>query len=543
MVANPPFSLKNWTQGFNPHEDLYDRFTGFGVPPEKNGDYAFLLHIVASLKSTGKGAVILPHGVLFRGNAEATIRRNLVQKGLIKGIIGLPANLFYGTGIPACILVIDKEDADRRSGIFMVDASKGFAKDGNKNRLREQDIHQIVDVFNKQLEIPRYSRLVPYAEIADPKNDFNLNLPRYIDSQEPEDIQDIAAHLLGGIPARDVDALAPYWEAYPTLKSALFVPGDRPGYYRPAVAKEDLKNTIFNHPDFRAFSAGLGELFRSWADQTAQELKALPKGFKPKETIHRIAERLLENYHGKPLVDKYEVYQHLMDFYHETMQDDLYQISEEGWSAVPYRLVEKNKKSGKETAKGWTCDLLPPALISERFFPSEKEALDQLDAAKEAVAAQLAELEEEHGGEEGLFADFEKVNKNTVAKRRKELGKHPEATEEAAVLDQYLTLADKLAALSAQAKAAAETLDQNTFARYAQLSPEEVRDLVVDHKWMAAIDASIQGELDRISQRLTGRVKELMERYETPLPAIDRELAVLEAKVNAHLQKMGFVWG
>jgi type I restriction enzyme M protein len=214
-VANPPFSLKNWTQGFNPGEDEFGRFTGFGIPPEKNGDYAFLLHIIASLKSTGKGAVILPHGVLFRGNAEAEIRKNIIQKGLIKGIIGLPANLFYGTGIPACIILIDKEDAEKRKGIFMIDASKGFTKDGNKNRLRDQDIHKIVDVFNKQLEIPKYSRFVSNQEIADSKNDYNLNIPRYIDSQEAEDIQDISAHLLGGIPERDVDALAEYWTAYP----------------------------------------------------------------------------------------------------------------------------------------------------------------------------------------------------------------------------------------------------------------------------------------------------------------------------------------
>ena len=151
-VANPPFSFKAWSNGFNPGDDLYKRFT-YGVPPDKNGDYAFLLHILTSLKSTGKGAVILPHGVLFRGGAEASIRRKLVSRGYIKGIIGLPANLFYGTGIPACILVLDKEGAAARQGIFMIDASKAFLKDGNKNRLRAQDIHKIVDVFNRQVEI------------------------------------------------------------------------------------------------------------------------------------------------------------------------------------------------------------------------------------------------------------------------------------------------------------------------------------------------------------------------------------------------------
>ncbi len=189
-------------------------------------DYVFLLHILKSLKSTGKGACILPHGVLFRGNAEAEIRKSLIERGYIKGNIGLPANLFYGTGIPACIIVLDKEgavqthgSASPQKGIFMVDASKGFIKDGNKNRLREQDIHKIVDIFNKQTELPKYSRLVSVEEISDPKNDFNLNIPRYIDSQEAEDIQDIAAHLLGDIPNADIDALQEYWTAYPSLRN------------------------------------------------------------------------------------------------------------------------------------------------------------------------------------------------------------------------------------------------------------------------------------------------------------------------------------
>ena len=181
-VANPPFSAKAWSSGLDPANDEFKRFE-YGIPPAKNGDYAFLLHLTASLKSKGKGAIILPHGVLFRGNKEADIRRNLIQRGLIKGIIGLPANLFYGTGIPACIVVIDKENAHARTGIFMIDASKGFLKDGNKNRLRAQDIHKIVDVFKRQIELPRYSRMVPQAEIGSPANDYNLNIPRYIDSK------------------------------------------------------------------------------------------------------------------------------------------------------------------------------------------------------------------------------------------------------------------------------------------------------------------------------------------------------------------------
>lgn len=182
-----------------------------------------------------------------------SVRKNLVLKGYIKGIIGLPPNLFYGTSIPACIVVIDKENAAARTGIFMIDASKDFIKDGNKNRLRDRDIHQMVDVFNNQIAIDKYSQMVPLAKISDPKNDFNLNISRYIDSTEPEDIQDIGAHLLGGIPNRDVDDLSSYWEVFPTLREQLFVPADRDGYSNVTVDPGSIRDTILAHPEFQAF--------------------------------------------------------------------------------------------------------------------------------------------------------------------------------------------------------------------------------------------------------------------------------------------------
>jgi type I restriction enzyme M protein len=264
VVANPPFSTKAWSSGFNPAEDEFKRFA-YGIPPAKNGDYAFLLHILASLKSTGKGAVNLPHGVLFRGGAEGEIRRNIVRRGYVKGVIGLPANLFYGTSIPACIIVLDKENTAARKGIFMVDASKGFIKDGNKNRLRAQDIHKIVDTFTRQAEIPKYSRMVPLAEIE--ANDFNLNLPRYIDSTEPEDLQDIDAHLRGGIPNRDIDGLDRYWQVFPMVRSTLFKRADRPGYTRLKVPIGEVKATIIGHAEFTPFNQSVTALFKKCGDQ------------------------------------------------------------------------------------------------------------------------------------------------------------------------------------------------------------------------------------------------------------------------------------
>ena len=374
VVANPPFSDKRWSTGLDPMNDPFDRFESFGVPPGRQGDYAYLLHIVRSLKSTGKGACILPHGVLFRGNVEAEIRRNLVRKGYIKGIVGLPANLFYGTGIPACIVVIDKEDAQSRKGIFMIDASRGFMKDGPKNRLRSMDIHKIVDVFNKRLDVQKYARMVSFSEIE--QNEFNLNLPRYIDSQTPEDRQDIAGHLQGGIPSSDVDALERYWVVFPELRHDLFKE-NRPGYLDLSVEKSTIKTAIHEHHEFVAFIADMNAHFAVWRDTNAAALKALKAGCHPREIIERLSEGLLAHYADKSLIDPYDVYQHLMDFWSETMQDDCYLIAAEGWKAETYRVIEADKK-GKERDKGWACDLIPKALVVARYFFKEQAAIDQL---------------------------------------------------------------------------------------------------------------------------------------------------------------------
>jgi len=538
VVANPPFSDKRWSTGLDPLKDPFERFKPFGVPPAKQGDYAYLLQIVRSLKSTGKGECILPHGVLFRGNAEAGTRRSLVRKGYIAGIIGLPANIFYGTGIPACIIVIDKQDAHTREGIFMIDASQGFMKDGPKNRLRAQDIHKIVDTFTKRLDIPGYSRMVFFEEIE--KNEFNLNLPRYIDGQQAEDVQDIEGHLRGGVPAADVEALQTYWAVCPNLKTALFKQ-IRPGYLALTVDKEAIKPTIFEHPEFVAFTAGMNDHFNEWRKRSAATLKALQPGFLPKEMIFALSKDLLSHYADMPLIDKYDVYQHLMDYWAETMQDDCYLIFADGWKAEPSRIIEKNKK-GKEKDKGWTCDLVPKTLIVACYFAEEQEAIEQLAAELDGETSRMTELEEEHGGEDGDFAELDKVNKGNVTARRKEIKGDPTATDEAAVLKDWLNLAKEKADLKKRLKVAEADLDAKAYAHYPKLAEDEIKALVVDDKWMAALGAEIHGEMDRISQVLTQRVKELAERYDTTLPELADEVETLGAKVDEDLERMGFSW-
>jgi type I restriction enzyme M protein len=552
-VANPPFSAKAWSSGLDPGNDEFKRFE-FGVPPLKNGDYAFLLHLIKSLKSRGKGAIIMPHGVLFRGNKEAEIRRNLVQRGLIRGIIGLPPNLFYGTGIPACIVVVDKEHAHARTGIFMIDASRGFLKDGNKNRLRSQDIHKIVDVFNRQIELPRYSRMVPVAEIANPANDYNLNIPRYVDSSEPEDLHDLDAHLNGGIPVHDIDALESYWRVFPTLRQTLFKENGRTGYVDPVVPPNRLKETLLDQAEFRAFGDRVASLFNDWWAAHEPALKDIKVNDLPRELIHMLSEDLLARFTDVPLLSRYEVYQRLMDYWAEVMQDDVYLIAADGWldAARPRGIVEDAERKVKETPdltigrKKYKMDLVPPSLVIPRYFAEKRAAIEALQAKQEAAGRELEEFVDEHSGEEGLVAealnDKGNATKSGVKERLKEIERDVESGDERDILIRCLALIESDSNAARAVKEAQGALDKEVLGRYGKLTEAEIKTLVVEDKWRASLRAAIEAEVQRLTQQLAGRVKELEKRYAQPLPALEREVQSLDAKVKDHLNKMGWTW-
>ncbi|MBP6735353.1 MAG: N-6 DNA methylase, partial [Chromatiaceae bacterium] len=458
----------------------------------------------------------------------------------IKGIIGLPANLFYGTGIPACILVLDKEGAAGRKGIFMVDASKGFIKDGNKNRLRARDIHKIVDTFTRQLATPKYARLVPLAEIE--ANGFNLNLPRYIDSTEPEDTQDIAGHLKGGIPDADIDGLAAYWRVFPTLRLEFFAPlrrGEGPGegaggYSQPKVEASQVKAAIFAHPEFTAFNQRVTRLFAGWQAANTPRLTGIQPGDRPKVLIETLAESLLETFRGHEaiasLIDPYGVYQQLLDYWAETLQDDAWMIASDGWQALP---------DGKPNT-----DLIPPALIVARYFANEQAAIEHQEAERDAIGRQMEELDEEHGGEEGLLNEAKndkgKLTKLSVKARQTAIRRDPEAADERKLLNAYANLIDREAAAGKAVRDARKALDARVTGQYAKLTTAEIKTLVVEDKWLAALSSSVQGELDRVSQALTGRIRQLAERYATPLPRLAAEVETLAARVDEHLKRMGF---
>ena len=551
-VANPPFSAKAWSNGLDPAHDEFRRFE-YGIPPARNGDYAFLLHLVVSLRSRGKGAIILPHGVLFRGNREADIRRNLVRRGLIRGIIGLPPNLFYGTGIPACILVIDKENAGAHAGIFMIDASRGFEKDGNKNRLRAQDIHRIVDVFNRRTEVPRYSRLVPEAEIASPANDYNLNLPRYIDSSEPEDLHDLEAHLKGGIPDRDIDNLDPYWKVFPSLRRTLFTGNGRDGYSEARVETQHVKTTILAHDDFELYQKRVSDIFDGWRETHEPFLEAMEAESTPKEVIHRLSEDLLVRFDVLPLLDPYDVYQRLMSYWDETMQDDVYLIVSDGWieASRPRGVIEDKDRKIKEAPdltigrRKYKMDLIPPALVVARYFGREQAVMDELRRRHEGAASELATFVDEHTGEGGLLEgipnDRGKVTRGALQGRLEDIQDQddPESHEERDALARCLALLEDESALAKTVRTTQAVLDERVLDHYAALTEPEIKTLVIEDKWLASIQAAIEDELQRITQRLAGRVRVLEKRYARPLPKLEEDVAMFNAKVEGHLKRMG----
>ena len=552
IVANPPFSTKSWLKSAKA-EDEYHRWgegVKIGVPPEKNGDYAFLLHIVRSLKQTGCAACILPHGVLFRGNAEAQIRKYLVaEKRYIKGIIGLPANLFFGTGIPACIIIIEKSESASRKGVFMIDAKGGYIKDGAKNRLREQDIRRIVDVWQSQRDVPHFARFVPMEEIE--RNDYNLNIPRYVSAPDTEILQDIDAHLYGGLPKHDIDQLSSYWDVCPSLRDDLFSEHTtREGYYSLNCEQDAIRDTVSANADFQKQSEVFKRSFADWCNKHRDELNSLVQGFAPKTLIEQLGNSLLDIFGtDKSLVDAYDVYDCLMNYWGETMQDDCYMISSGSWTVqlyTPQPASKKNDDKKKKEKKAATpedivCDLLPVPIVVAEYFADKRDlivAAEELLSQNEAQLAELIEEQAENFLDEDNFPDGKMTDAN-IKKRIKALDKKADA-EELAVLQKYLKLKEDMSFVKRTVKNLKYDLLTALLVKYAALSEEDIKRLVIEKKWFASFGSRLDGEMQRISQQLTSKVSALAERYAQTLPEIDAEIADLEAKVAAHLKQMGY---
>ena len=557
VVANPPFSQKSWLKSAK-ENDMFERWgngvvdleegsrtpSSIGVPPEKNGDYAFLLHIIKSMAADGKGACILPHGVLFRGNAEGEIRKNIVKAGYIKGLIGLPQNLFYGTGIPACIIILDKQEASDRKGIFMIDAKDGFVKDGNMNRLREEDIQRIVDTWEAWVDVPHYARFVPQEEIV--KNDYNLNIPRYIEARDTEIVQNIEAHLKGGLPKHDIEQLSDYWDALPTLKDEL-VKDQGNGYYAWAVSREQIDGIINNNEDYQTQQATLKHHCRTdFMEQWQETIYDLAESSeKPKALIERMGQSIRNLFgEGNLLVDEYDAYEQLMNYWAETMQDDVYMIMADGWK-LNLRPKQKEDKKEKKmvpvVVKTWNdleSDLLPVEYIVNRFCKSELEACEELSASIAFMENEVVNLVEENDDVfDAKNFEKEKVNLASVKKRAKVT-----KGEEQEHLMEWLDLQSSIKAEKAKLKEANDKLLSRVKEEYDLLAQNEMRvKNLVKEKWVNAISTRIESELSRSIEQLKSLLSAIADRYDQTLPSIDKEVEDYESRVNAHLAQMGFV--
>lgn len=558
IVANPPFSMKNWMDGLKP----YGRFDDFDeMPPEKNGDYAWLLHIIKSMKNqTGKAAVILPHGVLFRGNAEETIRKNIINRHLIKGIIGLPANLFYGTGIPACIIVLDKENTENRTGIFMIDASHGFIKDGDKNRLREQDIYKIVTTFNSMIEVSGFSRFVPFDEIIN-KNSYNLNIPRYIDSTEKEDLQSIEAHLYGGIPQDDIDNIPHFWNVFPNLKNQIFGEYSK-GFYKLLIQKDDVHKTISENIEFLEYNKKVNNTYNEWKKIANPVLINLNSTDSNKEIILNLSEEILEKFSKLELLDKYDVYQVLLAYWNETMNDDVLLIIQD---ELGYNLAKitddikeepkESKKAKKDSAKekkpkepkiiGWEGRLIPKQIVLDAFFALEQKEIEKAEEKLSQTESEFEEFIENNSDENGYFTDYmgddEKIDSKKITSRVKLLAKEKKTqNEEYKILNNYVDYESSIKSQKKHITELKKVLDDNCRNRYETFTDEEIKDLLVNRKWYKAIDDGIQNLYITVANHLTKRIVELYERYENTLSELTTKLAEEEKVVFGHLTQMGF---
>ena len=558
VVANPPFSDKVWMKDVNPINDPFKRFD-WGVPPKKQGDCAYLQHVIASMKNSGNGACILPHGVLFRGGAEAVIRKQLIKSGILKCIIGLPANLFYGTTIPACIIVLDKETSNKRKGIFIIDASTGFLKEGPKNRLREQDIHKIIDIYSKQINIIGYSKMVPLSEIEDSKNDYNLNIPRYIDSNEFEDIQDIKGHICGGIPKQDIDFLNDYWKIMPSLRKILFESSGNTGYEKLKIPINSVRSSVFKNPEFTTFNKVANDLFEQWKEKNILILKSFKKNSLPKKLIKTLSESLLSIFKNVPLMDHYNIYQHLMDYWFKVMQDDCYLISTIDWvEASKTREILKIKGDGEKLIwpkeifdfeKGkrrFKSDLIPAYILIKKYLNSEHSDIQQIENQLINLEYALLKIMDENSDEEGLLSeviegegDKKKITQKSIDIRIKEIENDNDYENELKILDEYSKLLDNQKDIKNKLKIKKKELDEKLETKYSSLSKNDIISMVVEDKWLSDLSNTIKNEFNRVSQTLTNRIQQLAERYEITLPELQKNLSLISDLVDKHLKKMG----
>lgn len=515
VVSNPPYS-----QAWNPTDkDNNPRFSDYGLAPKGKADYAFLLHDLYHIRNDGIVTIVLPHGVLFRGGEEGTIRKNLIDHNNIDAIIGLPANIFFGTGIPTIIMVLRKNKKD--SDVLIIDASKGFEKDGKNNKLRACDIKRIVDAYKERPEkIEKFARRVSRAEII--QNDYNLNIPRYVDSSEKAESWDIYASMFGGIPEAELQDLSAYWTAFPHLKAALFSP-DNEAYCHLNV--QNLKNAVLNHPDVVAFKTAFQNTF---GDFDAYLKAALIEGMMELNAAgeeERLSREIFARLAGIPLVDRYAAYQ-LLDDDWKKIAIDLEIIQTEGFAAT--KQVDPNMvlKKDAEVQDGWVGHVLPFELVQSVKMHEEVAAL----RAKETRLAEIAGEYESYLdelSEEDKEQDFVNDGAFVAAEVKKAIKAREVEPATLSILKDVDALFAEEKTLKKQVKDDSAALHQRTKGVIERLTDEEVRDLL-HRKWILPLMENLNSLPDAVLDDFVKQLDAVCKKYETTFEDVESQITNTE---------------
>lgn len=548
IVANPPFSQKEWLmEGHD--EDSFGRWSPEMMPPSGNGDLAFLLHIVKSLKPGGNAAVILPHGVLFRGGKEADIRKKLIESHLIKGIIGLPSNLFYGTGIPASIILLHKPlPGEEYEGIFMIDAKDCGKKDGPKQRLMEKDIRRIVDIWESECEVPYFSHFASMEEITQ-KNGYNLNIPRYVTPKSREIEQDIEAHLHGGIPNKDIDKLETLWSQAKTLKQVLFE-NLGTGYSKLKCSIDELNDTIVNEESMKVETGRFNDCVKEWETDVMELLTSFNMGSSVKPLIETLGKEVMRaNEIEDNLVDAYDLYESIMNYWNgeltndANMQDDCYQVATQGWNVELKEPEKKKTYNWKELE----CDLLPVGIVANKFFEDNLNQMKEVEIEISKTQGKIDALAESEAEDcksaafpEGLFGEKPKLADVKAKIKEAENKKVAHTPKQLKAWKEFVSLNNKMSVHKKVLAQYNSDLIDELKAKYESLTESDVHSLVVNDKWLATLRSAFNEEHSKAIIGYENEIKAIAERYAESLESLTLEADKLKVEVNGILRKMGF---
>lgn len=530
VVSNPPYS-QNWDPEGKENDERYARY---GVAPKSKADYAFLLHDLYHIKPDGIMTIVLPHGVLFRSGEEGEIRRNLIERNRIDAVIGLPANIFFGTGIPTIIMVLKKNRSN--DDVLIIDASNGFEKCGKSNKLRASDIRRIVDTVTERRDVPKYSRCVSREEIR--ANDYNLNIPRYVDSSEAAETWDIYAQMFGGIPNGELDAMSEYWTAFPELRKTLF--SAKSAEYS-EITTDNVKSAVCKSVDVSAFREEYNKAFSDFSSYLYTEL------INNWKTVHTASEEsvlsanIFKRLENIALIDPYEAYQ-LLDNEWTTISADLESMQSEGFAAVkqvdPNMILKKKGNEDIEVQDGWKGHILPFELVQSAHLSEDIEKISVMESRIAEIDSETDELFESLNEEdkEGSFVNDDKTA-FVAAEVKKAIKAKEVSTEVLEVLKKYDKLTTEQKSIAKAVKKAKDDLHEKTKETIEDLTDEQARDML-RAKWIDRLCGELAGLPETVINTLTAKIQALADKYRDTLPAVDEEISRTESELGSMIDEL-----